>query len=285
MKEILDFDEVECKFDYEGPHAESGLLASITAAAAAHFGEPITPYYRPPRACWDVYLDTPALDLYRSGASLRLRRVNNAFFEKKGWSVNFKLPLAPVDGATVPIFKRREIRTRVMDKEFRTATSWQELSSRALAEAGHHLEETATGMRAADIVPVLGLSGFRQVFGLRNQTGEVFEVMFDQCFALPCSPARPDEWLPLIAPFEIEDDSSYLANRFGFVGAFTGEPYRFWEGEIEQAWERRRDEQDFVRIVAAMPADLRWGTSTKYQRAVEGMGLTAALDLIAVPAG
>lgn len=100
MREQSDNREREYKFEY---HGDVELVVK-NLRGAARDGWPLISL--PPRAVMDLYFDTPAGDLLRTGSTLRLRKRRI----KPGWNLNFKEP--PLAGER-DFIDRHEIITKV----------------------------------------------------------------------------------------------------------------------------------------------------------------------------
>jgi hypothetical protein len=128
-------------------------------------------------AC-DLYFDTEHLDLYRSGALVRLRRRGR----KEGWSMFFK----PAPTASVPYMEREEIRTKFSREEallYKTTGFPGLAAARALDWLRKHGATTST------LAPTLLLHSTRRYYTVRPGTAtddwlSFINVFFDDVVAI-----------------------------------------------------------------------------------------------------
>ena len=127
-------------------------------------------------AC-DLYFDTEQLDLYRSGAVVRLRRRR-----KPGWSMFFK----PAPTASVPYTEREEVRTKFSGEDalLYSSTGFPGIAAeRALDWLRRH------GAASASLTPKLLLHSVRRYYTVRpgwatNDWLSFINVFFDDVVAI-----------------------------------------------------------------------------------------------------
>lgn len=183
-------DETELEVKFHPTASEDDVLHQA--------GELVGPEFvftkSPPRAVFDMYLDTPSEHFYRAGISLRLRRYGTPFKHKKTFNATYKTALP---GDEVGLRRRQETKTVLSPEEAREVCAGAALG-RALQAA--HAEVEAAGEDPTLLRPRLLLTTYSDVYLLqpREAPGEFLLLLaFDRCTAVDIAALDPTLLLEL----------------------------------------------------------------------------------------
>lgn len=205
-------DKIEVEWKLAVPPGGSDAIIAVLRAA-------LPPGWRvvahPPVTLIDFYYDTPALDLLRRSATLRLRRRERPFAKKSGFNANFKFPPTDRDAG---VLARREVRSILTGEdveEWSTTVS----SARAVTFADGFLRQhgVALGVRASALT--LLITSARQPYACvaPGETSYLIGATFDDV---------------VIRDVRTEDHQALLAD--GCIDVTTPRPtLRLGLGELE----------------------------------------------------